>query len=83
MPRRELLGPAVKKEILSSVLAVDCPVFCDSGFEFWFFAFLVNTVEPFISQINGTKQTRRLGKGKGEWRWGDRSMVSSYKPGQS
>ena len=82
MPRRELLGPAVKQAILSSVLAVDCPVFCDSGFEVWFSAFLFNTVEPLISQINGTKQKRRLGKGKGEWIWGDGSMVSSYKPGQ-
>ena len=40
------------------------------GFDVWFSAFLFNTVEPLISQINGTKQKRRLGKGKGEWIWG-------------
>ena len=52
------------------------------GFDVWFSAFLFNIVEPLISQINGTKQKRRLGKGNGEWIWGDGSMVSSYKPGQ-
>ena len=34
-------------------------------FEVWFSAFLFNTVEPLISQLNGAKQKRRLGKGKG------------------